>query len=85
MPAYWPNGLPGPDIENGDNPVVISTPATGYVDDVNSVFQSNHQGETGCSLGEGPQRDVQPCLWMNPIRPIKRFRTPWYPLHVGLH
>jgi hypothetical protein len=41
LPAYWPNGLPGPDIENGDNPVVISTPATGYVNDVNSVFQSN--------------------------------------------
>jgi TonB-linked SusC/RagA family outer membrane protein len=30
MPAYWPNGLPGPDIEFGDNPVVIATDATGY-------------------------------------------------------
>jgi TonB-linked SusC/RagA family outer membrane protein len=28
--AYWPNGLPGPDIEYGDNPVVVSTKATGY-------------------------------------------------------
>jgi TonB-dependent SusC/RagA subfamily outer membrane receptor len=25
LPAYWPNGLPGPDIEYGDNPVVVST------------------------------------------------------------
>src|SRR5207302_979835 len=33
LPAYWPNGLPGPDIEYGDNPVVIGTPATGYDDD----------------------------------------------------
>src|SRR5690606_38988016 len=24
-PAFWPNGLPGPDIENGENPVVITT------------------------------------------------------------
>src|SRR3989440_7122573 len=30
LPAYWPNGLPGPDIEFGNNPVVIATPATGY-------------------------------------------------------
>jgi TonB-linked SusC/RagA family outer membrane protein len=30
MPAYWPNGLPGPDIEFGDNPAVIVTNATGY-------------------------------------------------------
>ena len=29
-PAIWPNGLPGPDIENGQNPVVVSTNATGY-------------------------------------------------------
>jgi TonB-linked SusC/RagA family outer membrane protein len=24
-PAFWPNGLPGPDVENGDNPVVTSS------------------------------------------------------------
>ena len=29
-PAYWPNGLPGPDIEFGNNPVVICTNQTGY-------------------------------------------------------
>ena len=23
--SFWPNGLPGPDIEYGDNPVVTST------------------------------------------------------------
>ncbi len=28
--AVWPGGLPGPDIENGQQPVVISTNATGY-------------------------------------------------------
>lgn len=30
MPAYWPNGLPGPDLEYGNNPAVISTDAPGY-------------------------------------------------------
>ena len=29
LPAYWPTGEPGPDIEYGDNPVVRATPATG--------------------------------------------------------
>src|SRR5690606_8532250 len=28
-PAYYPNGLPGPDIEYGDNPVVIVTDEPG--------------------------------------------------------
>ncbi len=28
--AVWPTGEPGPDIENGQQPVVISTNATGY-------------------------------------------------------
>ncbi|WP_035916927.1 SusC/RagA family TonB-linked outer membrane protein [Flavimarina sp. Hel_I_48] len=40
-PAYWPNGLPGPDIENGQNPVVITTNATGYDKDKRDYFQSN--------------------------------------------
>ena len=30
MPAYWPNGLPGPGLEYGNNPAVISTDAPGY-------------------------------------------------------
>ena len=41
LPAYWPNGLPGPDIEYGDNPVVITTNQTGYDRDKRYLFQSN--------------------------------------------
>src|SRR5690606_6388680 len=29
-PAFFPNGLPGPDQEGGNQPVVTGTPATGY-------------------------------------------------------
>lgn len=32
MHAYWPNGLNGPDIEYGNNPVVVTTSQTGYDD-----------------------------------------------------
>ena len=41
MPAYWPDGNPGPDIEYGDNPAVTSTDATGYDNDKWYVLESN--------------------------------------------
>jgi len=41
LPAFWPNGLPGPDIEYGDNPVVVATDATGYNNDKRYIFDSN--------------------------------------------
>jgi TonB-linked SusC/RagA family outer membrane protein len=77
LPAYWPNGLPGPDIENGDNPVVISTPATGYVDDINSVFQSNLRGKLDIPWVQGLNVTFNLALDES-YRPIKRFRTPWF-------
>ena len=39
--AWWPNGDPGPAREHGENPVVISTAATGYNNDKYYVFNSN--------------------------------------------
>ena len=40
-PEVWPNGLPGPDIENGQNPYVITTNATGYDNQPKDYLQSN--------------------------------------------
>lgn len=40
-PEVWPNGLPGPDIENGQNPYVITTNSTGYVDSPTDYLQTN--------------------------------------------
>ncbi|ULQ51565.1 SusC/RagA family TonB-linked outer membrane protein [Flavihumibacter fluvii] len=40
-PEVWPNGKPGPDIENGQNPYVITTNATGYQKNPTDFFQSN--------------------------------------------
>lgn len=42
-PAFWPDGRPGPDIENGQNPVVITTDLAGYNRDTRNYFQSNGQ------------------------------------------
>lgn len=41
LPAFWPNGLPGPDIEYGQNPVVTGTDATGYNNDERYFLQGN--------------------------------------------
>ncbi|MDB5261423.1 MAG: TonB-dependent Transducer [Adhaeribacter sp.] len=41
MPAYWPNGMPGPDIERGENPAIIATNQTGYTSDQYYVLNSN--------------------------------------------
>ena len=41
QPAYWPDGSPGPDIEYGNNPAIISTNATGSDKDKNYVLNSN--------------------------------------------
>jgi TonB-dependent starch-binding outer membrane protein SusC len=37
----WPNGKAGPDIENGQNPYVITTNATGYIDTPTDYTQAN--------------------------------------------
>ncbi len=41
--AYWPNGLPGPDIENGENPVVITTDLSGQFREKRDFLQTNGQ------------------------------------------
>ncbi|MEN7547687.1 TonB-dependent receptor [Rapidithrix thailandica] len=75
--AYWPNGMPGPDIENGNNPVVTSTDATGYDQDKNYYLQSNLRldiqipGVEGLSVTSNVSFDKN-------YRFRKRFETPWY-------
>ncbi|MCF2442723.1 TonB-dependent receptor [Dyadobacter sp. CY345] len=39
--AVWPDGRPGPDIENGQNPALITTNQTGYNNDKRDYIQTN--------------------------------------------
>lgn len=76
FPAYWPNGLPGPDIEYGDNPVVIGTPATGYDNDERYFLQGNLglditvPGVEGLTIRGNAAYDEM-------FRYQKQWRTPW--------
>jgi TonB-linked SusC/RagA family outer membrane protein len=77
MPAYWPDGTPGPDIEYGDNPAVTSTAATGYDHDKWYILESNLRTNisipwvTGLTVTANASFDKA-------IQFQKRFETPWY-------
>ena len=76
-PAYWPNGLPGPDIENGQQPVLITTNATGYDRDTRYYVQTNGKleiqvpGVPGLKLTGNVAIDKY-------IKEEKEWQTPWY-------
>lgn len=77
MPAYWPDGSPGPDIEFGDNPVVICTDATGYDRDKRYTFD----GDFGFTLNI-PYVEGLSVKGTASIDKTNRFRKiwqkPWY-------
>ncbi|HWB28740.1 MAG TPA: TonB-dependent receptor [Chitinophagaceae bacterium] len=76
-PEVWPNGLPGPDIENGQNPIVIATNQTGYDDDKRDFFQLNGKieflipGVPGLKISGTVNVDKE-------IQRVKNWQTPWY-------
>jgi TonB-dependent starch-binding outer membrane protein SusC len=77
MPAYWPNGNPGPDIEYGFNPVVTVSNATGtdkdhiYNLESNLKLNINIPWVKGLSVTANGSYDKV-------FRFHKKFQTPWY-------
>ena len=74
-PAVWPNGLPGPDIENGQQPVVITTNATGFSRSPSDYVQFNGsvditnpwvEGLTLTLLGSADKLTTTNKLWQTP-------------------
>jgi len=76
QPAFWPNGLPGPDIENGENPVVITTNQTGYETDKQSYFQTNGQLDIKIPWIQGLKLTGTAAIDKR-FRATKRWETPW--------
>jgi len=76
-PAIWPNGKPGPDIENGEQPVLITTSETGYDNDTRYYLQTNGKIEftvpwvKGLKITGSAAADKY-------IRQTKRWETPWF-------
>ena len=76
QPAFWPDGRPGPDIENGENPVVITTNATGYDRDKRDYVQTNGQLDFKVPGIEGLKITATAAIdKLNQNN--KRWETPW--------
>ncbi|HPG07466.1 MAG TPA: TonB-dependent receptor [Saprospiraceae bacterium] len=75
-PEVWPNGMPGPDIENGQNPYVITTNATGYVKDPTDYIQANGGVDITNPWIAGLKLTLSGSV-DNSSRTTKTWQTPW--------
>jgi TonB-linked SusC/RagA family outer membrane protein len=76
-PEVWPNGLPGPDIENGQNPIVITTNQTGYDRDKRDYFQVN--GKVEVSIPWVPGLKLTGTATADKENRIEKvWQTPWF-------
>ncbi len=77
MHAYWPNGKNGPDIEYGNNPVVITTSQTGYDRNKTTNLETKAKLDItipwvkGLSISGNASLDWQ-------VDNDKRWEKPWY-------
>lgn len=76
-PEVWPNGLPGPDIENGQNPYVITTNQTGYLKNPTDYIQTNTKFEFTNPWIQGLKFTVSGSFDKSFNR-NKMWETPWY-------
>lgn len=75
-PAVWPNGLPGPDIENGQQPVVVTTNATGSNTIPQDFLQTNGSIEITQPWIEGLKLTLSGTVDHRSVN-TKLFETPW--------
>jgi TonB-linked SusC/RagA family outer membrane protein len=76
-PAYWPTGQPAPDIENGQQPVLVTTSATGYNRDTRYYLQSNASINVTNPWVPGLKFSGSVALDKY-IQQGKTWQTPWY-------
>ncbi|MEO6287825.1 MAG: TonB-dependent receptor [Dyadobacter sp.] len=74
--AIWPDGRPGPDIENGQNPAVITTNTTGYNHDKRDYIQTNGTIEILIPGVEGLKVTGMAAIDKQ-LRRQKSFQKPW--------
>src|SRR5690606_27287704 len=77
MHAYYPDGSPGPDLEYGDNPVVVSTDASGYDNDKRYILNSTLKLNIDIPWVEGLTLSGWGSLDKS-FQFTKQFTTPWY-------
>lgn len=77
LPARWPNGLPGPDVEYGANSTVIVTNETGYDKNIAYIVQSNMRLDISIPWIKGLSLTGNLAIDKN-LQQRKLFQKPWY-------
>lgn len=77
MHAYWPNGLNGPDIEYGNNPVVVTTNQTGYDKNKTTVLENRANIDVQIPWVDGLSVTASAALDRTIVND-KLWRIPWY-------
>ena len=77
LPDYYPNGLPGPAIEQGRNPVVISTDAVGYFKDVRTILNGTARFKQDLGMLVSGLSVDGFFAYDKEFRNIKNFAKPW--------
>ncbi len=75
--AIWPNGQAAPDIENGEQPVVITTNQTGYDKDTRYYYQTNGKVEVTNPWVKGLKLTVT-AAFDKYVQQNKTWVTPWF-------
>lgn len=76
IPAVWPNGRPGPDVEDGNNPVVDASGETGFDDRHEYFIQSGLTLEADIPAIEGWTAEGT-VSYDHRFFNRKEFETPW--------
>ncbi|MEC3880685.1 TonB-dependent receptor [Parapedobacter sp. 10938] len=77
MPAYWPNGMNGPDIEYGNNPVVVTTNQTGYDRNKSTILETKANIDISVPWVEGLSVSAN-VAFDRRIYNNKLWQLPWY-------
>lgn len=77
MQAYWPNGFNGPDIEYGNNPVVITTNQTGYDRNKAMTLESKANLDITIPWVQGMSLSGN-VAFDRTVQNNKLWKTPWY-------
>lgn len=76
LPAVWPNGKPGPDVEDGNNPVVDASGRTGFDDRKTYFFQSNLSMDVDIPAVDGWTAEAT-VAYDHRFFNRKQWETPW--------
>ncbi len=80
--AWWWNGLPGPDVESDDNPVVMVSDLPGYDKDISYIMESNLKLNINIPWIKGLSVTGNASIDKN-FGTEKIWQIPFYPLYLG--